>query len=589
MCKKVKKYDKILNNRGDYMKKLIPITAYIVVIIILVVIFIIKNIKQSKKLKAYIEELETEKNLILSAPILNELSKAESLAKDDKTKDRYDNWQNRFENIRNNDIPEITDMLLEADEFIENKDYKNLRPKLANIELKIYKLREKTNKLLNEIKEITLSEEKNRERIVKLKSDYRLIKSDYEKDTDSYGIVKDAIELQFESIEKRFQEFEVAMEKKDYDEINYIVKGIDEMVEHMRYVIKEVPAIIIMCNELIPNKIKDISNIYEDMTKLKYQLDYLNVEYNITETNKKISDILDRVKVLNLEDVVFELKTIINYFDSLYNDFEEEKIARAKFEDNLKSFKFKLTRSEKIVSSLLNEVEDLESNYDLSADDIDRLKILNKEVNSISSSFSDLNDCNRNHSFPYSKLSKELDYLIIKLSKVDESLDYDVKTIGSMKEDEARAREQLDSIKDLIKKSRNRIRLYNIPVIPDNYYIELKDANDAIKEINKELNKKPINIETLNIRVDTARDLAFKVFNTTNDLIKNVMMAEETIVYGNRYRSVKEQVNIGLERAEELFFNGSYKKSLEVAMNAIDYVEPGIHNKILEAFKEERS
>ena len=589
MCKKVKKYDKILNNRGDYMKKLIPITAYIVVIIILVVIFIIKNIKQSKKLKAYIEELETEKNLILSAPILNELSKAESLAKDDKTKDKYDNWQNRFENIRNNDIPEITDMLLEADEFIESKDYKSLRPKLANIELKIYKLREKTNKLLNEIKEITLSEEKNRERIVKLKSDYRLIKSDYEKDTDSYGIVKDAIELQFESIEKRFQEFEVAMEKKDYDEINYIVKGIDEMVEHMRYVIKEVPAIIIMCNELIPNKIKDISNIYEDMTKLKYQLDYLNVEYNITETNKKISDILDRVKVLNLEDVVFELKTIINYFDSLYNDFEEEKIARAKFEDNLKSFKFKLTRSEKIVSSLLNEVEDLESNYDLSPSDIDRLKILNKEVNSISSSFSDLNDCNRNHSFPYSKLSKELDYLIIKLSKVDESLDYDVKTIGSMKEDEARAREQLDSIKDLIKKARNRIRLYSIPVIPDNYYIELKDANDAIKEINKELNKKPINIETLNIRVDTARDLAFKVFNTTNDLIKNVMMAEETIVYGNRYRSVKEQVNIGLTRAEELFFNGSYKKSLEVAMNAIDYVEPGIHNKILEAFKEERN
>ena len=51
------------------------------------------------------------------------------------------------------------------------------------------------------------------------------------------------------------------MEKKDYDEINYIVKGIDEMVEHMRYVIKEVPAILIMCNELIPNKIKDISDI----------------------------------------------------------------------------------------------------------------------------------------------------------------------------------------------------------------------------------------------------------------------------------------------------------------------------------------
>ena len=570
------------------MSKLIPITIYIVVIIILIIIFIIKNIKETNKLKKYIEDLETEKNLILSAPILNELSKAESLTKDDKTKAKYDKWQDKFDNIRNNDIPQITDMLLTADNYVEEKDYKTLKPYLADIELKIYKLREKTNNLLDEIKEITLSEEKNRERIVKLKSDYRLIKSDYEKDKDAYENVSEAIELQFESIEKRFQEFEIAMEKKDYDEINYIVKGIDEMVEHIRYVIKEVPAILIMCNELIPNKIKDISEIYETMTKQKYQLDYLNVDYNITETNKKISDIIDRVKVLNLEDVVFELKTIINYFDSLYNDFENEKLARTKFEDNMKSFKFKLTRTEKIITSLLEEVNDMESNYDLSNNDIDRLKIINKEVDSINSSFSDLGACNQNHSFPYSKLNKELDYLIIKLSKIDDSLDYDVQTIGSMKEDEARAREQLDSIKDLIKKARNRIRLYNIPIIPDNYYVELKDASDAIKEINKELNKKPINIETLNIRVDTARDLAFKVFNTTNDTIKNVMMAEETIVYGNRYRSIKEQVNQGLSRAEELFFKGSYKKSLEVAMDAIDYVEPGIHNKILEAFNEGR-
>ena len=568
-------------------KTLLIVTIYIVVVIILVVIFIIKNMKLTKKLRDSISKLETEKNLVLSAPILNELSKVETLARDEKTKSKFEIWQNRFDDIRNKDIPEITDMLLNADNYMETRNYKALRSTLANAELKIYKLREKTNKLLNEIKEITLSEEKNRERIVKLKSDYRMIKSDYEKDTAAYKNVSEAIELQFETIEKRFQEFEVAMEKKDYDEINYIVKGLDEMLEHMSYVVKEVPAILIMCDELIPNKIKDISSIYNNMIYDRYQLDYLNVDYNIAETNKKINDIIDRVKVLNLEDVVFELKTIISYFDSLYNDFEEEKAAKTKFDENMKSFKEKLVRSSQIVTSLLSQINDLESNFELPKEDIDRLKIINEEIESIKVSFNDLNDCNKNHSFPYTKLSSELDYLIIKLSKIDESLDYDVHTIGSMKEDEARAREQLDSIKDLTKKARNRIRLYNIPVIPENYYVELNDVSEAIKEINKELNKKPINIETLNIRVDTARDLAFKVFNTTNDLIKSVMMAEETIMYGNRYRSVKEQVDTGLKNAEKLFFEGSYKKSLEVAMNAIDYVEPGVHNKILKAFDKE--
>ena len=567
------------------MDKLIIITIYILFIVGAISFLIIKNIKQNKKLKRAINELEKEKNLIISAPILNELSKAESLVKDDKTKGKYEAWQNKFDDIRNNDIPEVTDMLINADTYVDERKFKTLKPYLADIEIKIYKLREKTDKLLSEIKEITLSEERNRERIVKLKSDYRVIKSEYEKDTESYGNVSEAIELQFENIEKRFSEFEEAMERKDYDEINFIVKGIDEMVEHISYVIKEVPAVLIMCNELIPKKIDDISNIYMKMTREEYQLDYLNVDYNISETNKKLSDILDRVKVLNLEDVVFELKTIISYYDSLYNEFDKEKLARTKFDENMKSFEFKLARTNKIVNTLLSQVKDVKANYSVDEKDLDRLNVISKEVNSIKTSYKDLKDCNNNHSFPYSKLSNELDYLIIKLSKIDESLDYDVQNIGNLKEDEGRAREQLDLIKDLIKKSRNRIRLYNIPVIPDNYYIELKDAKEAIREINKELNKKPINIDTLNIRVDTARDLAFKIFNTTNELIKSVMIAEKTIVYGNRYRSVKEQVNIGLTKAEKLFREGSYKKSLEEAMNAIDYCEPDIHKKIIEAYE----
>lgn len=561
-------------------------TIYIVTIIILIVIFTLRNSKQNKKLKESISELEKEKNLIINAPILNELSKVEALVKDDKLKYKYDNWQHKFDDIRNIYIPKVTDMLLDADDLVARKKYKELKTLLADIELKIYRLREKTNTLLSEIKEITLSEEKNRNQIVKLKNKYRGIKQDYEKNKADYKPVNNQIELQFENIEKRFQEFEIVMEKKDYDEINYLVKGITEMIDHIEYVVKEVPAILIMCNELIPGKIEDISSLYIKMTRELYQLDYLNVEYNIKETEKKVKDVLDRVKVLNLEDVVFELKTIVNYYDSLYSDFEYEKICKKTFESNVKSFKTKLIRTNKIISNLMGQIDSLSETYDLKEEDVKRLNIINDETRKIKDSYNNLMDCSKNHTFPYSKLVKELDVLMIKVSKLEESLNYDLKTIGSMKDDEIRAREQLDNIKNLLKKAKNRIRLYNIPVIPDNYFVELQDASDAIKEIQKELNKKPINIETLNIRVDTARDLVFKVFNTTNSLLKTIVMFEETYVYGNRYRSYKEKVNEGLNFAEKLFFKGEYKKALEVTMNAIDYVEPGIHNKIMKAYNE---
>ena len=87
--------------------------------------------------------------------------------------------------------------------------------------------------------------------------------------------------------------------------------------------------------------------------------------------------------------------------------------------------------------------------------------------------------------------------LIIKLSKIDDSLDYDVQTIGSMKEDEARARDQLYELKNIINNSKYKIKDYNLPIIPDKFYVELKEAYDAVKEINIEIEKKPISIKTL--------------------------------------------------------------------------------------------
>ena len=47
----------------------------------------------------------------------------------DKPEEFKGKWQNKFDNIRNKDIPEITDMLLSADGYVDAKDYKKLRPK----------------------------------------------------------------------------------------------------------------------------------------------------------------------------------------------------------------------------------------------------------------------------------------------------------------------------------------------------------------------------------------------------------------------------------------------------------------------------
>ena len=62
-------------------------------------------------------------------------------------------------------------------------------------------------------------------------------------------------------------------------------------------------------------------------------------------------------------------------------------------------------------------------------------------------------------------------------------------------------------------------------------------------------------------------------------------MAENAIVYGNRYRVGNKEINDGLERASIAFMKGNFKLSLENSIKAINIVEPGIHKRLLEAYK----
>ena len=169
----------------------------------------------------------------------------------------------------------------------------------------------------------------------------------------------------------------------------------------------------------------------------------------------------------------------------------------------------------------------------------------------------------------------------VSLSKVEDKLETTLKNLGSLKEDEARARDQLYEIKNVINNSKYKIKDYNLPVIPNKFYVELKEAYDAIKEIQIEIEKKPISIKTLNLRVDTARDLALKLYQTASNTTKTAAMAEMAIVYGNRYRSSNREVEAGLNASTKAFNKGDYKDSLEKILNTLNIVEPGIHKKLL--------
>ena len=292
-----------------------------------------------------------------------------------------------------------------------------------------------------------------------------------------------------------------------------------------------------------------------------------------------------KLNVLNVEDSIFEFKTMLDYFDSIYNDFDKEKQSRIIFEEYVRKVLVKANKLEKINNGLYKKLDVIKYSYDLTDDDVKVIEVIKQELIAVKHDYNEIVNAHRTKSFAFSRLGKEMEQLNVRLSKTEEKLELALRTLGSLEEDELRAREQLDEIKDILKKSKERILSYNLPLIPNVYYVQLSEANVAIKEMVKELEMKPISIKILNIRVDTARDLVLKLYNTSNEIVKTCAMAEMAIVYGNRYRPLNRNLDLELTNSEKLFYKGEFKKSLECSIRAINVIEPGIHQKLLDSVK----
>ena len=557
-------------------------------VIALIIVIVILHLVRKAELKYYrnkVKNLEVERNMIASTPVLLELSKVEPIIKNDKMEEKYNKWQEKFEDIKTRRLTVIDDMLIDLDIYVDKRDYKNCGYRIASTEIEIYKVREAAQHLLEEIKDITLSEEKYRTIVTKLKTKYRSLNKEYQDHKELYDFMQEAIELQLENIEKRFMDFEKVMEENEYSEVVNICKALDTMIEHMDIIISEMPDILLMSQKIIPNRMNEVANTHKEMVNEGFVLDYLNIDYNIEESKKNIEKIIDKAKVLNLEGAMFDLKTMLEYYDSLFVDFEKERLSRKVYEENVSSFYTKLEKTNSLVRDVYNQLDDIKNMYDLNDEDVSIIDEVNKTLVVINDDYRKMIAKDDSKSTPYSSLNEEVENLTNRLTIMEDDFDKALKSLGNMYDDELRAREQLEEIENFLKTCKEKIRSYKLPVITDNYYVQLREANDAIMEVIKELEKKPIVIKVLNTRVDTARDLVLKLYNTTMNMVKTAKMAEMVIVYGNRYRNSIEEVDKELSDAEKMFYKGNYKEALDISIKATSRVDEKIYRKLVSVYE----
>ena len=558
-----------------YDFSLVSIFISLAILSVFIVFLVLSKKRKEKKLKQkIIEELDYNKNILDTYPIENELVKVETLIKNEKLEEQYKTWQERFQKIKDENVVNLNEIVLKLD----SQNVENFDELKEDAKRELYKANFLLSALLEEIEDVNMSEEKYRTLIIKLKTKYRELKDYYDEHKEEYGELENVVEMQFENIEKRFQIFEEFMETNDYSEVIHIVKSIDLMLEHMQEVVKKLPDLVIVAHKIIPLKIEELTDIYEKMILDNYNLKELNVAVNLENALKSTNELVEKVKGLNFKDVEIEFEAIVDYLDDLFKVFETEQLSRKEYSKLKNLFENKLLKTNKIVSSVYKELDSIKSMYNLKAEELDSLNVIKTRLMEVNDRYKKIVTELKNQETNFLNAHKELLDTNTLLIEISDDLDKLLKSLGNMYEDEQRAREQLNEIEKLLRDSKCILNKYKFPSVNKELYVEIKEANEAVFEVIKELKEKPIKINTLNTRVDTARDLALKVYTHVSDMLKKMQVIEELIVFANKYRSDSEIISDNLNKASNFFFQGNYNKSLEILEKSLINKIPNIED-----------
>ena len=182
---------------------------------------------------------------------------------------------------------------------------------------------------------------------------------------------------------------------------------------------------------------------------------------------------------------------------------------------------------------------------------------------------------------PYSILTTKMGELAEFGSEVEEKLNDYQTYIISLKNDTEYAYEKVNSYSLEITTLYNTLLGLNHKVLSTIYEEEYNNVCDLIQNINKSITTKPVDVNSINVNCQSLINKAEKILRDMKNGLKMYNMAQNIIVFTNKYRSSFTTVNEVLNRAQIHFENGEFEFAIDSVSEVLQEVHPKAYEEMM--------
>lgn len=561
-------FEMILN----LFKRLEVQIALVVLIVLFLVILIIKRMNLHQ-LKQKMQAVEKRYNNVKSVPLPFKLNKAVALARvNPEILENVNDFKNNFEEIQEN-FKSIVHVLAETEDVLVIGKSKHAKLNLQDLNQMLNQIEKQVDQLNSRLDSILEEENQQRGQITELKEMFRQAKTDLTARSVQLSPSLPALESRLGEIEKAFTSFEEWMYASEFGKAKEKMEEIQVNLEELRHWIDELPELIGLANGVIPKQIDEIAELTKRLNAKQVYTRHLEVENNlalIQETTQQDQISLSRCQVTAVQE---HLRENQKRLAQLLTSLQKEETSKEDVSKHIELLGNGLTEIKSMHGQLTEHLKKDAGRFGW--ENLNDLLIeKQKSIGLLESSLLQSTKVVEENSMPSSSLMLKLKESLQDVHNAKNDLSHAFERLSSARNDEDRAKKQLLKLHLIMNEIQVKIRKFKLPVISETYEGDLRKSYQYVNSIAKLLEESPLDIQLLNATVNDAIDHIYKLYNNVNNLVGTVEMIENTIVYGNKYRSQDPELDTQLTRAELLFRNGDYTQAIKVAIAAVEAVQP---------------
>ncbi len=550
------------------------------VAVVLLISFLWTRSRKKKKYLQQMGEFEVRYNSLKSVPLSFKLNKAVAIARlDEKTMQNVAHYKDDFDLCQSN-LKQIATMLADTEDLLQLGKLKLAKINLLDLENLLGLAETQVGNLNGFLDTILEKESAQRAEVTRLKDEFRTLKAAIQEKSGPLSFCWDMIEVKISTCEKKFTSFEEWMYASEFDKASKELNEIQESLKEFTMILHELPSLLQEARGIVPNMIEEVSRNYAMANKKGVFLNHLEVLRNleiIQDTLKEDLNNLKNGRPENIKAHCEDYKTRLNQLD------QQIKRESASY-DEVQQIMAQTNQGIEICRNLQRYVEGIDQETMIRFGLLELAEKIEAQQNKIAA-LMDLKEkiaiMVRENSVPASTILISLKELMQDEENLIKEYSHLKERIESARSDEERAGKQLLKLQLIMNEMQVKIRKNRLPSISNSYHDDLEKAYEYVRSIEQLLKETPLNVNLLNSTLSEAIDYIYRLYNNVNNIVGMAIMVENTIVFGNKFRSSYPEIDSELTRAELCYRNGEYTQALTLAIATIEKIFPNNYEQMI--------